>query len=52
MGINEEYFRFSTFGAGASVRDGSGKPAVCIGIARRPGEDLERTARAVGNAIV
>lgn len=34
------------------VLDCSGKPAACIRVAGRKGEDLQRKARAVGNAIV
>ena len=34
------------------VRDCSGKPAARIRIAGRKGEDLQRKARSVGNAIV
>ena len=34
------------------VRDGSVKPAVCEGFCNGKSEDLERTARAAGNAHV
>jgi hypothetical protein len=38
--------------SGGRVRDGSVKPAARCGLAGGEGEDLQRTARAAGNAII
>ena len=46
------FLRLYSYGAQARVRDGSGKPTAWVGVVGKKGEDLERTARAAGNAHI